>query len=72
MVDDLGHRVQAFLQRERVGVVLRADVVCCFLRRFEVRRTLQSHTKRVELGHPRTGALALGLARESTLCYGSN
>ena len=34
MMDDLGHRIQAFLQRKGVGVVLRADVVCRFLSSF--------------------------------------
>ena len=34
VVHDLGHGIETLLQRERVGVVLRADVVGRLLRRF--------------------------------------
>ena len=37
------YSVETLLQRERVRVVLRADMLCRFLRSLEVRRALQSH-----------------------------
>jgi hypothetical protein len=70
MMDDLGHRIQAFLQRKGVGVVLRPDVICCFLRSLEIWRALQSNGEAMELRHPGRGPFALRLSRESTLSHG--
>ena len=59
MFDDIFEGVQAFLNGKNQGVVNRANVVCHFLRRSNIRASFEANAEAVHLGPPCFGIVLI-------------